>query len=123
MLVYVYVRLFKVGLNWILNDHLLCSILFLVAEGLMMWAVIIEHNHHVNHTHLLPKCPTAKTGLMGGAAFLALDTTLFWLVCQMLTMNAREDHLSIYESDEKGSYGEVVSEEYGAATAHPISKA
>lgn len=51
------------------------------------------------------QCPTAKTGLFGGAAFLALDAALFWLVCQMLALNARADYLD--EDDGKGEYGQI----------------
>eukprot|EP00249_Psilotum_nudum_P024745 c29285_g1_i1 orf=368-976(+) len=95
----------------------LSFILFFTAEGLLMWVTISEASYHVNNVHLgTSDCPTAKTGLMGGAAFLALDTTLFWLVCQMLTMNAREDYL-LFDQDEKGSYGEVVTADYTSAGA------
>ncbi|KAK2453007.1 hypothetical protein P8452_00679 [Trifolium repens] len=38
-------------------------------------------------------CPTAKTGLMGGGAFLCLISSLFWLLSLMLVKNAREDYL------------------------------
>ena len=55
------------------------------------------------------QCPTAKTGLFGGAAFLALDAALFWLVCQMLALNARADYLD--EDDNKGEYGQVYADE------------
>ena len=37
-------------------------------------------------------CPTAKTGLLGGGAFVSLDSALFWLVALMLADNAREDY-------------------------------
>lgn len=95
-------------------------VLFFVAEALLMWATILESLHRINNVHKLNHCPTAKTGLLGGAAFLALDTTLFWLICQMLTMNAREDHFD-YE-DEKGSYGHVLAADYTAAASHPAIK-
>ncbi|KAI3948216.1 hypothetical protein MKX01_014815 [Papaver californicum] len=54
---------------------------------LMMWATISESLHHVNTVHHSTDyaCPTAKTGLFGGAAFLCLNAMLFWLICQMLT--------------------------------------
>lgn len=42
-------------------------------------------------------CPTAKTGILGGGAFLSLDSTLFWLVALMLASNAREDYLDEIE--------------------------
>ncbi|KAI3990395.1 hypothetical protein MKX01_021330 [Papaver californicum] len=50
--------------------------------------------------------PTAKTGLFGGAAFLCLNAMFFWLICQMLTHDAREDYL---EEDNKGDYGQVLA--------------
>lgn len=92
-----------------------------LAEALMMWATITESLHRTRNVHhdLTTKCPTAKTGLYGGAAFLALDASLFWLICQMLTLNARAD----YEEDEediKGQYGQVLTAEYNipARAAH-----
>jgi hypothetical protein len=63
------------------------------------------------HHDLTTTCPTAKTGLFGGAAFIALDATLFWLVCQMLTLNARADYFDEGE-DAKGHYGQVYGTEY-----------
>eukprot|EP00250_Pteridium_aquilinum_P009537 c18737_g1_i1 orf=136-732(+) len=98
---------------------IISSILFFVAEGLLLWAIITESYHRNHRVHSIAHCPTAKTGLMGGAAFLALDTTLFWLVCQMLTMNARADYLEADE-DEKGSYGYVA--EFVADPVHPSAK-
>eukprot|EP00252_Welwitschia_mirabilis_P027819 TRINITY_DN968_c0_g1_i1.p1 TRINITY_DN968_c0_g1~~TRINITY_DN968_c0_g1_i1.p1 ORF type:complete len:204 (+),score=25.10 TRINITY_DN968_c0_g1_i1:349-960(+) len=83
------------------------------AEGLLLWALITEALHRKNNIHydLNTDCPTAKTGLFGGAAFLALDSALFWLICQMLTLNTRED----YDDDEdlkEGHYGQVLAEDY-----------
>lgn len=93
--------------------------LFFLAEGLMMWATITEGLHRKYHVHhnLSTDCPTAKTGLFGGAAFLALDTSLFWLICQMLTLNARAD----YEDDDedlKGKYGQVMATDYTPGGGH-----
>ena len=84
-----------------------------LAEALMMWATITESLHRTQNVHhdLTTKCPTAKTDLYGGAAFLALDASLFWLIWQMLALNARAD----YEEDEediKGQYGQVLTTEY-----------
>ncbi|PKA58483.1 hypothetical protein AXF42_Ash008770 [Apostasia shenzhenica] len=90
------------------------------AETMMMWATITEGLHRTlnRHKDMDYACPTAKTGLFGGAAFLALDASLFWLVCQMLTLNARADYLE--EDDPKGAYGEVLTTDYDAnAAAHP----
>lgn len=85
-----------------------------LAEVMMMWASITEGLHIVRNVHhnLDTQCPTAKTGLFGGAAFLALDASLFWLICQMLTLNARADYLE--EEDPKGEYGQVLATEYDA---------
>lgn len=47
-------------------------------------------------------CPTAKTGLLGGGAFVSLDSALFWLVALMLADNTREDYF-----EEKGVAGKV----------------
>lgn len=88
---------------------LLSCVIFLVAEALLMWTIIIENFHRINAVHTTPHCPTAKTGLMGGAAFLALDATLFWLVCQMLTLNAREDHFDEQEDDAKGESDAIIN--------------
>ncbi|OVA19336.1 Protein of unknown function DUF1218 [Macleaya cordata] len=81
---------------------------------LMLWATISESLHRIDNVHhgLDYKCPTAKTGLFGGAAFLCLDAALFWLICQMLTLNARADYLE--EDDPKGQYGQVLATDYDA---------
>ncbi|XP_042500603.1 uncharacterized protein LOC122078611 [Macadamia integrifolia] len=85
-----------------------------LAEGMMMWATITEGLHIARNVHhnLDYQCPTAKTGLFGGSAFLALDASLFWLICQMLTLNARADYLE--QEDPKGDYGQVLATEYDA---------
>ncbi|CAL9119652.1 unnamed protein product [Musa textilis] len=116
------------------NQALFCSttlvVFFMVAEvvsilalGMMMWATITEglsRSHNVHHD-LDTECATAKTGLFGGAAFLALDASLFWLVCQMLTLNARADYLD--EDDPKGEYGQVYATEFDSNGAgHPAPK-
>lgn len=84
-----------------------------------MWATITEDLNRVHNIHhdLTTQCPTAKTGTFGGAAFLSLDATLFWLVCQMLTLNARADYLD--ENDPKGEYGQVYATDYDAKRADP----
>ncbi|KAG0450449.1 hypothetical protein HPP92_026733 [Vanilla planifolia] len=90
------------------------SLVTMLAESLMIWATITEGLHRSNNRHenMDYACPTAKTGVFGGAAFLALDASLFWLVCQMLTLNSRADYLE--EDDPKGTYGEVLTVEYDA---------
>jgi hypothetical protein len=79
---------------------------------MLLWATVTESLHRSNNTHqdMHYNCPTAKTGLFGGAAFLALDASLFWLVCQMLALNARADYM---DEDDKGEYGQVCAAEVG----------
>lgn len=76
-----------------------------------LWATITEGLHHIHNVHHTVgyECPTAKTGLFGGAAFVSLCSMLFWLICQMLAHNSREDHLN---EDLKGDYGEVTAVDY-----------
>lgn len=86
----------------------------------MLWATITEslHRSHNIHHNLDAECPTAKTGLFGGAALLALDASLLWLICMMLANNARADYLE--DDDPTGTYGQVVATEYEASlTVHP----
>ncbi|XP_066360713.1 uncharacterized protein [Miscanthus floridulus] len=71
------------------------------GAGTTVWATATEAVHHVRNVHrdLAYACPTAKTGVLGGAAFL--DAMLFWIVCLMLGRNVRED----YFDDHGGGYG------------------
>ncbi|KAJ4844505.1 hypothetical protein Tsubulata_006347 [Turnera subulata] len=84
------------------------------AEGMLLWASITELLHLTRNVHqnILTKCPTAKTGLFGGGATLALDAALFWLLCLMFTSNARGDYYYYEEEEEaegkKGEYGQVL---------------
>ncbi|CAK7339785.1 unnamed protein product [Dovyalis caffra] len=86
----------------------------MLAVGMLLWATTTEIIHLTKnvHHHNMAKCPTAKTGLFGGAAFLALDASLFWLICLMLASNAREDYFGEAEDDQKGEYGQVLITEY-----------
>ncbi|XP_078434576.1 keratin-associated protein (DUF1218) [Wolffia australiana] len=96
-----------------------------LAEGMMIWATVTEalHRSHNVHHNLESDCPTAKTGVFGGAAFLALDAALFWLICQMLALNARADYLD-EDEDNKGDYGQVLTTDYRADQAgHPFPSA
>ena len=92
-------------------DFVYCScvirLVSALALAMLLWATVTEGLHRSRNIHhdLDIQCPTAKTGLFGGAAFLALDAALFWLVCQMLALNARADYLD--EDDDKGEYGQV----------------
>ncbi|KAL3512560.1 hypothetical protein ACH5RR_025277 [Cinchona calisaya] len=74
-----------------------------LALAMLIWPTITEQLHlsHKIHHNLKTGCPTAKTGLLGGGAFLSLDSALFWLVSLMLADNARQDYLE--EGDVKGS--------------------
>ncbi|XP_021889356.1 uncharacterized protein LOC110808241 [Carica papaya] len=65
-----------------------------LAASLLLWPTITEQLHLTRNVHRNPNtdCPTAKTGLLGGGAFVSLDSALFWLVALMLADNAREDH-------------------------------
>ena len=58
--------------------------------------------HNIHH-NAVTKCPTAKTGLLGGGAFLSLDSCLFWLVALMLAGNAREDYFNEIEEKESNA--------------------
>jgi len=75
-----------------------------LAATMLLWPTIQEQIHQARNIHknLNTDCPTAKAGLLGGGAFLSLDSSLFWLVALMLADNAREDYL-----DETGKEGVV----------------
>lgn len=68
------------------------------AAVMTIWPTVTEQylwksNSYSITTSVKPDCPTAKTGLMGSAAFLSLNSSLFWLLSLMLVKNAREDYL------------------------------
>lgn len=81
------------------------------AAALLLYTTVSEHillTHNVHHD-LDTQCPTAKTGLLGGAAFASLDSALFWLVALMLGTNVREDYFGETESgDDYGDANSVV---------------
>ncbi|KAK4389074.1 hypothetical protein Sango_2244400 [Sesamum angolense] len=79
-----------------------------LAAAMLIWPTVTEQLHQIHNVHhnLETECPTAKTGILGGGAFLSLDSCLFWLVALMLADNARADYFG--ESDEK------VADSYGA---------
>ncbi|KAD3641826.1 hypothetical protein E3N88_31050 [Mikania micrantha] len=83
-----------------------------LAAAMLLWPTITEHKHLLSNVHynLETTCPTAKTGLLGGGAFLALDAALFWLVSLMLADYARED----YFDDVKVAGGDALSNECDA---------
>ncbi|GMH13360.1 hypothetical protein Nepgr_015201 [Nepenthes gracilis] len=82
-----------------------------LAAALLLWPTITEQLHLIKKVHhnLQYDCPTAKTGLIGGGAFVALDSCLFWLICLMLADNAREDYFDEIEVSHKGERSQVVS--------------
>ncbi|KAL0553270.1 hypothetical protein IC582_007159 [Cucumis melo] len=77
-----------------------------LAITLLVWPTVTEQLHLTRNVHHNTEtaCPTAKTGLLGGGAFLSLDSSLFWLVALMLAGNAREDYFD--EIAEKGTNSE-----------------
>ncbi|XP_057477825.1 uncharacterized protein LOC130765427 [Actinidia eriantha] len=87
-----------------------------LAAAFLLWPTITEQLHLVRNVHhnLETTCPTAKTGLLGGGAFLSLDASLFWLVSLMLADNAREDYFDEVESGGKGEHGHVQATDYEA---------
>lgn len=81
------------------------------AAALLLYTTISEHvlrTHNV-HRNLETACPTAKTGLLGGAAFVSLDSALFWLVALMLGTNVREDYFGEAADENSGGYGDANS--------------
>ncbi|KAI8547760.1 hypothetical protein RHMOL_Rhmol07G0220400 [Rhododendron molle] len=86
-----------------------------LAAALLLWPTITEQLHIIRNIHhnLDTECPTAKTGLLGGGAFVSLDASLFWLVSLMLADNAREDYFD--EVDGKGEAGHAYATDYDAA--------
>ncbi|KAJ4725473.1 putative Transmembrane protein [Melia azedarach] len=90
--------------------------LSLLAEGMLLWPTITELIHLKRNVHhnMNAKCPTAKTGLFGGAAFMALNASLFWLICLMLANNAREDYFDEEDENRKGEYGQIFTTDYDA---------
>lgn len=77
-----------------------------LAITLLVWPTVTEQLHLTRNVHhnVETACPTAKTGLLGGGAFLSLDSSLFWLVALMLAGNAREDYFD--EIADKGANSE-----------------
>jgi len=78
----------------------------------LLWPTITEqlHRSHNVHHNLETECPTAKTGLLGGGAFVSLDAALLWMVALMLAVNAREDFLDEQKEDHfKGGDDHVIT--------------
>ncbi|CAI9113136.1 OLC1v1013682C1 [Oldenlandia corymbosa var. corymbosa] len=85
-----------------------------LAAALLIWPTVTEHMHLTKNVHhnLETDCPTAKTGLLGGGAFVSLDSMLFWLVALMLADNARKDFLDDGSKEVDGD-----DEEFNATAA------
>ncbi|KAG2626923.1 uncharacterized protein LOC120701333 [Panicum virgatum] len=73
--------------------------------GTTVWATAAEAVLQVRNVHRDPAyaCPTAETGVLGGAAFLNLDAMLFWVVCLMLVGNVRTDYFEDHGGDGAGA--------------------
>lgn len=96
---------FLISLTHVVNqlfDKMFDRASAVLGFAFLLWPTITEHYHLSRnvHPHTTTQCPTAKTGLLGGGAFLALDSALFWLVSLMLTGNVRED----FFEEEDGAY-------------------
>ncbi|CAN6583533.1 unnamed protein product [Malus baccata var. baccata] len=76
-----------------------------LAAALLLWPTISGQQHHNNNMYQnlssASGCPTAKTGVLGGGAFLSLNSSLLWLVCLMLASNARHDFLEDLTGESK----------------------
>ncbi|CAM8886355.1 hypothetical protein QQ045_025862 [Rhodiola kirilowii] len=75
-----------------------------LALTFLLWPTIQEQLHLTKNVHHSETdCPTAKTGLLGGGAFLSLDASLLWLVALMLADNVREDYFEETDANGKGA--------------------
>ena len=90
-----------------------CSIYFRFTAGLaatfLIWPTVTEQMHLTRNVHrdINYTCPTAKTGLLGGGAFLSLDSSLLWLIALMLANNVREDYFEELEGNKGESNVDV----------------
>ncbi|XWS19201.1 hypothetical protein CRYUN_Cryun32bG0110800 [Craigia yunnanensis] len=86
--------------------------LSMLAAGMLSWVTISELLHLTNNVHqdMTTTCPTAKAGLFGGAAFLALNASLFWLICLLLVDDIRTD----YFEEQEDSKSQVFTTDYDA---------
>ncbi|GMN39786.1 hypothetical protein TIFTF001_009015 [Ficus carica] len=82
-----------------------------LAVALLLWPTLTEHSHIVNNVYrnLKTECPTAKTGVLGGGAFVSLDASLLWLVAIMMAINAREDYFEESENESNGEYDQITT--------------
>ncbi|XVE89234.1 hypothetical protein DITRI_Ditri19aG0134100 [Diplodiscus trichospermus] len=72
---------------------------------MLSWQTITELLHLTNNVHrdMSTTCPTAKAGLFGGGAFIALNASLFWLICLMLA----HDITTYYLEEQEDSKAQV----------------
>ncbi|KZV19797.1 hypothetical protein F511_18796 [Dorcoceras hygrometricum] len=82
------------GSSWCTSFFFISVANSIFAAIFLLWPTITEQLHHSRniHSNLDYECPTAKTGLLGGGAFVSLNASLFWLISLMLTTNVREDY-------------------------------
>lgn len=74
-----------------------------MAFVLTLWATVSQFfilKHNVHHDMGM-QCPTAKTGLIGGAGFMSLNTALMWYIVFMLSQNRKED---IFDEEYENHY-------------------
>ncbi|KAK7384805.1 hypothetical protein VNO78_30508 [Psophocarpus tetragonolobus] len=95
-----------------------------LAAAMLLWPTITEQLHLSRNVHhnLNYECPTAKTGLLGGGAFLSLDSSLLWLIALMLADNAREDFFEDVEDSDRGECATASSEAYYDADTGSVVK-
>ncbi|XP_057515410.1 uncharacterized protein LOC130796962 [Amaranthus tricolor] len=93
-----------------------------LAAALLIWPTITEQFHlsQTVHRNLNYSCPTAKTGVLGGGAFVSLDSCLFWLICLMLTNNVREDYFEEVEGPRKG---EIINDDENTLVSEALKHA
>ncbi|XVF69071.1 hypothetical protein PTKIN_Ptkin11bG0051400 [Pterospermum kingtungense] len=74
-----------------------------LAATLLLWPTITKQFHlsRNDHHNTTTTCPTVKTGLLDGGAFVSMDSSLSLLVALMLADNARKDHFDEAEKDTK----------------------
>lgn len=94
-----------------------------LAAVLLLWPTITEQLHLTRNVHhnLNTDCPTAKTGVLGGGAFISLNASLFWLVSLMLADNVREDHFEEVDADGKEKHGQVLATDYNSGVLKNVA--
>ncbi|KAJ3688175.1 hypothetical protein LUZ61_017339 [Rhynchospora tenuis] len=79
-----------------------------VALALTLWPMVSENhllNHNIYHT-TDAACPTAKTGMIGGAGMISFCASSMWFIVFMLSQNRKTDiYDEEYESHDDESIG------------------